>query len=154
MNFTKFQREETRPPYLQLIRRFCVPLHAVTTDPSNHSQGGLKFTGGSALLLETIVGRYFVTACHVWRELAALTQGRSAKYRMLSYDLNGPVLIHLPMLVDESEELDLAVFTVRSIKDFNPYGKAFLNTCNRPSATVQPGDIILGCGYPRGFKGI
>jgi hypothetical protein len=144
---SKIQREEIRQPFMQLIRRHCVPLHAVAVDTSHHSEGGLKFTGGSALLWESMEGRFLVTACHVWRELVALAQRSSEKYRILTYDLNGPVLIHLPTLIDESEDLDLAVFTVRGIKDFNPNGKVFLQTPNWPTAPAQSGEIIVGCGY-------
>jgi hypothetical protein len=89
-----------------------------------------------------------VTASHVWRGLAALTQGPSAKSRLITYDLNGPVLIHLPRLIDESEELDIAVFDVPGIKDFNPAGKAFLRTLGWQTAPAKSGEVIVGCGYP------
>lgn len=131
---------------MQLIRRHCVPLHVVAADTS--SDGALKFIGGSALLWESQVGRFFVTACHVWRELIARVHEPSGKYRMFTYDLNGPVLIHMPTLIDESEELDLAVFTVLGIKNFEPNGKAFLRTLNWPTPPIKSGEMIVGCGYP------
>ncbi len=135
-----------RPLFMQLIRRYCIPLHAVASD--GHGVGKLEFTGGSALLWETICGRFFVTACHVWRELAELTQGPSAERRLLTYDVNGPVLIHLPRLIDESEELDIAVFDVPGIKHFSPAGRAFLHVFSWPTPPAQPGEMIVGGGYP------
>jgi hypothetical protein len=146
---SKIQRGGDRPPVLQLIRRHCVPLHAVATDKS--SEGKLNITGGSALLVETICGRFFVTASHVWQELIKLTRDGS-EYRIVCYDLSGPVLIQLPRLIDESEELDIAVFTVQGIAAFNPTGKAFLQTANVPSAPAQSGEMIVGCGYPGAFR--
>ena len=143
---SEIQRGEIRPLWMQLIRRHCVPLHAVASD--DHSAGGLKFTGGSALLWETICGRFFVTACHVWRELARLTQGSSAERRLLTYDLNGPVLIHLPRLIDESEELDIAVFNVPGIKEFNPVGKTFLQTLNWPTPPARAALRMLFMSHP------
>jgi hypothetical protein len=147
---SEIQAGETRPPFMQLIRRHCIPLHAAGSDP--RCAGRLKFTGGSALLWETICGRFFVTACHVWRGLAELTQGRSAERRLLTYDLNGPVLIHLPRLIDESEELDIAVFDVTGIEDFTPAGKTFLQTPSWPAPPAQSGETIVGCGYPADLR--
>jgi hypothetical protein len=141
------KREETRQPFMELIRRHCVPLQAVAVDTS-HRGGGLKITGGSAFLWESAEGRFFVTAFHVWRELVGRVQQFPGKYRIFTYDLSGPVLIHLPTLIDESEELDLSVFTVPGIKEFNPSGKAFLQTPSWPTAPAQSGEIIVGCGYP------
>ena len=143
---SEIEQGEDRPLYMQLIRRHCVPLHAVASEP--HTAGGAKFTGGSAFLWETICGRFFVTASHVWWRLAELTQGSSADSRLITYDLNGPVLIHLPRLIDESEELDIAVFDVPGIKDFNPAGKAFLRTLGWQTAPARAGEMIVGCGYP------
>ena len=131
---------------MQLVRRHCVPLHAVAPEP--HTAGGAKFTGGSAFLWETICGRFFVTASHVWRRLAELTQGPSAESRLVTYDVNGPVLIRGPRLIDQSEELDIAVFDVPGIKDFNPAGKAFLQTPGWVTAPAKSGELIVGCGYP------
>jgi len=143
---SEIEQGEDRPLYMQLIRRHCVPLHAVASEP--HTAGGAKFTGGSAFLWETICGRFFVTASHIWRRLADLTQESSAESRLITYDLNGPVLIHLPRLIDESEELDIAVFDVPRIKDFNPAGKAFLQTPGWVTAPAKSGELIVGCGYP------
>jgi hypothetical protein len=141
------KRGENRQPFMGLIRRHCVPLQAVAADTSR-TREGLRITGGSALLWESPEARFFVTACHVWRELVRLVQQSPEKYRIFTYDLNGPVLIHLPTLVDESDELDLSVFTAPGIKEFNPTGKAFLQTANWPTPPAQPGEIIVGCGYP------
>jgi hypothetical protein len=149
---SNIKREETRQPFLELIRRHCVPLQAGAVDTHRRGGGGLKITGGSALLWESAEGRFFVTACHVWRELMGLVQQSSGTCRIFTYDLDGPVLIHLPTLVDESEELDLSVFTVPGIKEFNPSGKAFLQTPNWPTAPAQSGEIIVGCGYPGGMR--
>lgn len=142
----QIERGYTRPPFMQLIRRHCVPLHAVAADP--HSAGQLKITGGSAFLWETICGRFFVTASHVWRRPAELTQGDSAEYRIFTFELDGPVLLPRPRLIDESEDLDIAVFNVAGIGDFNPAGKAFLRTPNWPTAPARSGEMIVGCGYP------
>jgi hypothetical protein len=98
--------------------------------------------------LETICGRFFVTAAHVWQELTKLTQNGS-EYRIFTYDLNGPVLLQLPRLIAQSGDLDIAVFTVQGITDLNPVGKAFLQTSNVPAAPVQSGEMVVGCGYPR-----
>jgi len=149
----ELKKGKDRPLVMQLIRRHCVPLHAVALDPS--STGKAKFTGGSALLWETICGRFFVTAAHVWRRLAELTQGTSAESRLITYDVNGPVLIHGPRLIDQSEELDIAVFDVLGIKDFNPAGKAFLQTPGWVTAPAKSGEMVVGGGYPgtsRKFK--
>ena len=70
------------------------------------------------------------------------------RYNILTCDLGGPVLIRLPTLVDECDELDLAVFTVQGIKDFKPSGKEFLRTLNWPTAPARSDDMIVGCGYP------
>jgi hypothetical protein len=142
----KIERGEIQPLFMQIIRRHCIPLHAVAAD--YHGTGNAKFTGGSALLWETICGRFFVTAFHVWQELARLTQGPLAKSRLLTYDLNGPILIHLPRLIDASEELDIAVFDVPGIKDFSPAGKAFLQNLSWPTPPAQSDEMIVGCGYP------
>lgn len=131
---------------MQLIRPYCVPLHGVAHEPN--STGRAKFMGGSALLWETICGRFFVTAAHVWRRLAELTQGSSAESRLITYDVNGPLLIHGPRLIDQSEELDIAIFDVPGIKDFDPAGKAFLRTPGWVTAPAKSGEMIVGCGYP------
>jgi hypothetical protein len=134
-----------RPLAMQVVRRHCVPLHAIASDKSK--KGALDITGGSALLLETICGRFFVTASHVWQELVKLTHD-SSRYDMFTYDLSGPVIIHRPRLIDECEKLDIAVFTMDGIMGFNPTGKVFLKTSSSPSAPIQPGEPIVGCGYP------
>src|SRR5439155_18858677 len=143
---SEMKKGKNRPLFMQLIRRYCVPLHAVAHEPN--STGRAKFTGGSALLWETICGRFFVTASHVWRRLAELTQGASAESRLVTYDVNGPVLVHGPRLIDQSEELDIAVFDAPGIKDFNPAGKAFLQTPGWVTAPAKSGEMIVGCGYP------
>jgi hypothetical protein len=144
----KDKKVKKNPPYAEIIRRHCVPLHIVEKDISSHNQGGVKFVGGSALLLETIAGRFFVTASHVWRELMDRAQRFHENCRIVTYELNGPVPLDKPILIDESEELDLAVFTVSGINNFNLNGKEFLQTSNRPMAAAQSDDIIVGCGYP------
>ena len=50
--------------------------------------------------------------------------------------------------IDESEELDIAVFDVPGIKDYNPAGKAFLRTLGWQTAPARAGEMIVGCGYP------
>ena len=112
----------------------------------------MKFTGGSAFLWESQVGRFIVTAYHVWRELASRMNQSPKKHRFLTYDLNGPILIHLPTIVNESEELDIAIFTAPGIKDFNPAGKAFLQTPSWPTAPAHPSETIVGCGYPGALR--
>ena len=131
---------------MQIIRRHCVPLHAVAID--RETAGGLKYTGGSALLWETMEGRFFATACHVWRGLMALVEKSVGKYILVRYDMEGILRIVTPILIDECEELDLAVFTFDGIDDFHPQGKAFLRTLNWPTAPAQSGEMIVGCGYP------
>lgn len=137
-----------RQPFMQIIRRHCVPLHVVSPDKSAKHFAGWKFTGGSALLWESVEGRFFVTAQHVWKELMGLVQSDPLKYMLVTYDSDGPVRIELPILVDESEELDLAVFTVKGIKDFTFDGKEFLRALTWPTPPAQDGEMIVGCGYP------
>ena len=91
---------------------------------------------------------FFVTAAHVWRRLAELTQRPSAERRLVTYDVNGPVLIHRPRLIDQSEELDIAVFDVLGIQNFNPAGKAFLRTPGWVTSPAKSGEMIVGAGYP------
>jgi hypothetical protein len=143
---SKMKKGKSRPLYMQLIRRHCVPLHAVGYEPKSTRK--VKYTGGSALLWETICGRFFVTAAHVWRRLAELTQRPSAERRLVTYDVNGPVLIHGPRLIDQSEELDIAVFDVLGIQNFNPAGKAFLRTPGWVTSPAKSGEMIVGAGYP------
>jgi len=143
---SEVKKGKSRPLFMQLIRRHCVPLHAVAHEPN--STGRANFIGGSALLWETICGRFFVTAAHVWQRLAELTQGTSTERRLITYDVNGPVLIHGPRLVDLSEELDIAVFDVPGINDFNPAGKAFLRTPGWVTAPAKSGETPVGGGYP------
>lgn len=64
------------------------------------------------------------------------------------YDYSGPVLVHLPQLVDIDDDLDLAVFTVNGIRDFNPNGKEFFKTLGWPTPSAEPNDMVVGCGYP------
>jgi len=142
----QIKRGKVRPDFSHLIRRHCVPLHAIAVD--DNLNGGLNITGGTALLWETICGRFYVTAYHVWEKLAELTQGPSPDYHFFTYDLLGPIRIYHPRLIDASEELDLAVFTALGIMDGDPTGKSFLQTHIWPPAPAKSGDMIVGCGYP------
>jgi hypothetical protein len=143
---TKFVRGIERQPYGALIRRHCVPIQAVAAD--SREAGGFKFIGGSALLWQTMEGRFFVTACHVWRDLLTLLQHRSGKYILVVHDKVGMLRITKPILVDECDELDLAVITFDGIKDYAPGGKEFLQNLRWPTAPIQPGEFVVGCGYP------
>jgi hypothetical protein len=143
---SKFARGKERPSYGALIRRHCVPIQAAAADP--REAGGLKLIGGSALLFETIERRFLVTACHVWRELWKLTRESVRKYVLLVHDITGTLRITHPILIDECEDLDLAVITFDGINDYAPGGKAFLQALRWPTAPAQPGEFVVGCGYP------
>lgn len=143
---SKLVRGKERQLFGALIRRHCVPIQAAALDP--REAGRIKFVGGSALLWQTMEGRFFVTACHVWRDLWKLIQESAGKYSLIVHDIVGILRITQPILVDECEELDLAVITFDGIKDYAPGGKAFLQTLRWPTVPAQPGEIVVGCGYP------
>lgn len=71
---------------------------------------------------------------------------------MYIYDMRGPVFVHLPTLISESEELDLAVFTAPGIKEFNLHGKEFLKNLNWPCQPAQEYEIVVGGGYPGNMR--
>ena len=143
---SKLVRGKERQPYGALIRRHCVPMQAAAID--RREDGGIKFIGGSALLWETMEGRFFVTACHVWRDLWRLIKEHPEKYILIVHDVEGMLRITHPILVDECEELDLAVITFDGIKDYAPGGKEFLKTLCWPTMPAQAGEFVVGCGYP------
>lgn len=93
-------------------------------------------------------GRFFVTACHVWRDLWKLIQESAGQYVLIVHDVAGTLRITQPILIDECEELDLAVITFDGIKDYAPGGKAFLQALRWPMTPAQPGEFVVGCGYP------
>jgi hypothetical protein len=143
---SKLHREFRRHPLFQLARRHCVPIQAIAQE--SREPGGLKIVGGTALLWQTIEGRFFVTACHVWRDILTLLRHPSGKYHLIVHNIDGMFRITKPILVDECEELDLAVFTVDGIKDYTPGGKAFLQSLTWPIAPIGENERVLGCGYP------
>jgi hypothetical protein len=152
----KMQKSENRPPGMQIIRRYCVPIHVVQQKASIQKKAKVTFTGGSALLLETLVGRFIVTAFHVWQELSTRMNQSPENCRIVTYGQSGPVPLDNPMLVDGSEDLDLAILTTPRIRDISLDGKEFLRTAHRPMVLPQRGEIIMGCGYPktlRSFEG-
>lgn len=145
-NASKLVRGIERQPYGALIRRHCVPIQAATVDA--REAGGYRFVGGSALLLQTMEGRFFVTACHVWRDLWRLIQESPGKYVLIVHDVAGILRITQPILVDECEELDMAVITFDGINDYAPGGKSFLQARRWPTTPPLSGEFVVGCGYP------
>jgi hypothetical protein len=132
-------RGNERQPYGALIRRYCVPVQAAAID--RREDGGMKFIGGSALLWETMEGRFLVTASHVWRDLWKLMTELPDKYILVIHDMEGTLRITHPILVDECDELDLAVITFDGIKDYAPKGKEFLRTLRWPAAPRKTANL-------------
>lgn len=168
----KLEKKSVRNSAFELVRQHCVPLMAISpaakgdwTAPAanlkpvsaasvGNGDGGdprnkkPAVAGGSALLWETLEGRFLVTAFHVWSDLMGLVKRPNAKHHLFTFDRSGPVLIVEPTLVSGSEKFDIAVFSVEGIMAYRPLGKTFLRSNTWPNSPVEPGETIIGAGFP------
>lgn len=133
-----------RSPLQVLIKPFSVPLLFI----HEHAARSLWCCGGTALLWQSLEGRFVVSGAHVWRELARLREERRGR---MSICLGmGQRVVSLleedPVSIDD--ELDLVVLRAPAGIDERMGKKQFYRTNAWPLAPAVDGETLGVLGYP------
>ncbi len=127
-----------------MIKPFSVPLlFAHETAPNS-----LSCCGGSALLWQSLEGRFIVSGAHVWRELVRLRDERRGR-RTILIGLAPKVVSLLGVEpVDIDDELDLVVLPAPSAVEACLGKKRFYQTRRWPLAPAVENETLGVLGFP------
>jgi hypothetical protein len=126
------------------IKPFSAPLLFL----HEHTKKKLWICGGTALLWQTLEGRFIVSAAHVWRGLVKERDGRRGRMSICVGTGQRVVSLLEAEPIDISDELDLVVLRAPPEIDERIGKKAFYRTNTWPLAQAMDGETLGVVGFP------
>ncbi|MFZ5497274.1 MAG: hypothetical protein ACOZE5_18280 [Verrucomicrobiota bacterium] len=133
-----------RSPLQVKVKPFSVPLLFL----HEHRKKKLWGCGGTALLWQTVVGRFLVGAAHVWLELVKQRDARSGRMSICAGMGERVVSLLEAEPVDLNEELDLVVLRAPPESEERMGKRAFYRTNTWPLPPARDGETVGALGYP------